>query len=147
MSARSVTVAIIILGVALSVVTPRAAANDDSARTTVASKRHRDSAVLLSAMSDKLHAGENSICVDFQGASDRFPNVDQVIAIEFRLLVGRMEGRPIRAEMSPRGSNQYCGTINLGRQFYNPANYYVFVRYTDALGKKRAIRLFASVKE
>lgn len=65
--------------------------------------------------------------------------------IEFRLLVGRMEGRPIRAEMVSRGVNRYCGTINLGRQFYNPANYYVFIRFTDNSGKKKAIRLHASI--
>ena len=146
MSARSATLVVILCGAVLSGIADRAAA-DEMLGTTVASKRNRDFAVLLSTTSDRLRAGDNPICVEFQGVNNRIPTVDKVLAIEFRQLVGRMEGSPIRAEMSPQRANRYCGTVHLGRQYYNPANYYVFVRYTDTLGKKRVIRLHASIQE
>lgn len=40
----------------------------------------------------------------------------------------------------------YCGDVNLGKQYYVPANYYVLVLSTDADGKKRKERLSLSIR-
>jgi hypothetical protein len=62
------------------------------------------------------------------------------------LLVGRIEERPLTAHLSPNGPDRYCGHIDLGPQYYRPASYFAFVRYTEQTGKKKSTRLSLTVR-
>ncbi|HUE56730.1 MAG TPA: hypothetical protein VMO76_12920, partial [Candidatus Udaeobacter sp.] len=68
------------------------------------------------------------------------------VAAEFSLLVGRIEEKPIVAHLSQKGTGEYCGDIDLGRQYYSPSSYYVFVRYIDPANNKRKKRFFVAVR-
>lgn len=68
------------------------------------------------------------------------------VAAEFALLVGKIEEKAIVAHLSYKGVGEYCGEIDLGRQYYSTSSYYVFVRYIDPAGNKRKKRFFVAVR-
>lgn len=83
-------------------------------------------------------------CSIKQGQTSRwtFENVH----VDFTLLVGRIQEEPIKTELTEDRVGRYCGHVNLGKQYYVPASYYVFVFYTDVAGRKKKERLFLRVK-
>jgi hypothetical protein len=115
-------------------------------RTAIASGRAKDLFIEITNENGRLRAGENDLCITFQktetGAHVEIRNV----AAEFSLLAGRIEEKPIVAHLSHKGTGEYCGEIDLGRQYYSPSSYYVFVRYTDPADNKRKKRFFVAVR-
>ena len=117
-----------------------------AAEEPIASKHTRELDVVLVNNSGVLTAGDNHICVLFTAAgTDRPANV-QDVRMKFTFHIGRNSGEPITAQLSRVEAGRYCGSVDLGRQYYDPANYYVEMRFTDALGKTRKISFWVSVK-
>ena len=113
---------------------------------TVASKRTKDLVITITSTDGRLKGGGNSFCVVFQKRGTQEPvNVGNV-SVDFTLLVGRIQEEPIRVQLTEDHIGHYCGQVNLGKQYYVPASYYSFVRYTGGAGKKRKQRLFLSVR-
>jgi len=113
---------------------------------TVASKRTKDLVITITSADGRLKDGENSFCVVFQkrGTEDL---VDvRNVSVDFTLLVGRIQEKPIKGRLTEHLTGRYCGQVNLGKQFDVPASYYAFVRYTDGAGKRKRQRLFLSVR-
>lgn len=113
---------------------------------TVASKRTKDLTITITSASGRLKGGENSFCVMFQKRETEEPVDVESVNVDFALLVGRIQEKPINAQLTQDRTGRFCGDVNLGKQYYVPASYYAFVRYTDATGKKRKERFFLSIK-
>jgi hypothetical protein len=112
----------------------------------ITSKRARDILISITNADGKLRGGYNDFCILFEDKATREPVNVRDVSVAFSLLVGRIEEEPIKASLAPRRAGRYCGHVNLGNEYYVPASYYVFVRYTDAGQQKRKQRLFLSVK-
>lgn len=113
---------------------------------TIASKRTGSVVIVLTNDTGKLTPGENHFCVLFQGGRPTRAGTIREVSVDFRLLVGRIQEEPITAHLGQNGADRYCGLINLGSQYYRPASYYAFVRYVEATGKKKSMRLLITVK-
>jgi hypothetical protein len=118
----------------------------DLSEKTIASKRVRNVVIEFTNGSGKLTAGENRFCVLFYNLETANSADVQNVRVDFRQQVGKIQEKPITAELTQDGVGRYCGRINLGRQYYSPSNYYVSVRYADATGKKRTVRFYLSVR-
>ena len=114
--------------------------------TTITSKRARDLVITITNADGRLREGDNDFCVLLQKRETREPVDVQNVSVDFTLLVGRIQEEPIKAPLTRDQVGQHCGHVNLGKQYYIPASYYAFVRYTDVNGKKRKERFFLSVK-
>jgi len=112
----------------------------------ITSKLSRGMDVIFTNGSGKLVSGDNSFCVLFQNVGPTTSTDVHNVKVDFRLLVGRIEERPISADLLQDGVGRYCGHVNLGRQYYTPSSYYAFVHYADATGKKRTVRLHFAVR-
>lgn len=112
----------------------------------IASKRTREMIVLLVNDSGKLTAGENSVCVLALSKATQSPVAIQNVSIELTLRVGRNQGQPKTAQLSQERAGRYCGHVDLGQQYYSPANYYTVVWYAETRGRKRKIGFFVTVK-
>ncbi len=112
----------------------------------IATKRTKHVVTTLVNDAGKFKGGVNDFCVLFRDPETKsaldFPSV----RADFRLLVGRIEEVPITAGLSKEEAGRYCGQVDLGRQYYSPSSYYVFVRYITATGKRKSTRLFVSVR-
>jgi hypothetical protein len=102
--------------------------------------------ITITSADGRLRGGENSFCAVFQKRGTNEPVDVQNVSVDFTLLVGRIQEKLIRGQFTEDQMGRYCGQVNLGKQYYVPASYYAFVRYTDEAGKKRKARLFLSVK-
>lgn len=140
-TAASCVFAILVLSATLA----GASTAEDVQDKTIASKRSGNLVVVVTNEAGKLTPGENHFCVLFQSISPSTAIDVREVTVDFRLLVGRIEEAPITAHLNSIGAQRFCGRIDLGRQYYRPSNYYVFVRCLEATGKKRSIRLFVSV--
>jgi hypothetical protein len=116
-----------------------------STQLTVASKRTRNLVITIMSADGRLTGGENSFCVEFRNRATQEPIAVLNVAVDFTLLVGRIQEQPIRVPLVEDQNSQYCGRVNLGKQYYDPASYYIFVHYADSTGKKRKQRLFVSI--
>lgn len=114
--------------------------------TTLSSKRTKDLVIAITSSQGGLKSGENSFCVLFQKTGTDEPVDVRNVRVDFTLLVGRIQEEPIKTELTGDRLGRYCGHVNLGKQYYVPASYYVFVFYTDAAGGKKKERLFLSVR-
>src|SRR4030081_418509 len=117
------------------------AATVDVPDKTIASKRIGSMVVVLANDTGKLIPGENHFCVVFQNSSPPRAADFREVSVDFRLLVGRLQEESIAAHLSQNGPDRYCGRINLAPQYYRPASYYAFVRYTEANREKKSTRL------
>lgn len=118
-----------------------------AAEKPIASKHTKELDVVLANNSGVLTAGDNLICVLFTAAgTDRPANVED-LSMRFTFRVGRNSGEPIPAQLNRIEAGRYCGSVNLGRQYYDPANYYVEMRFSDATQKTRKISFWTSVKK
>lgn len=109
-----------------------------ASETTLASKRTKDLVIALTSSQGGLKRGENSFCVLFQKAGTDEPVDVRNVRVDFTLLVGRIQEEPITTELTGDRAGRYCGHVNLGKQYYVPASYYVLVFYTDAAGRRNA---------
>ena len=117
-----------------------------STERTVISKKVKDMVIAVTNANGRLSGGDNEFCVVFQKREMREPVDVLNVAADFALLVGKIQEEPIKAQLVRERPGRYCGHINLGKQYYVPASYYVFVNYTDTGGQKRKERLFLAVK-
>ena len=141
-TAASCVFAIFVLGATLAA--PSTA--EDVQDKTIASKRSGSLVVVMTNEGGKLTSGENHFCVLFQGRGPSIATEGQEVSVDFILLVGRIQERPLTAHLGPNGVGRSCGDINLGRQFYRPSNYYALVHYVEETGKKKTSRLFVAIK-
>lgn len=116
-----------------------------STEMTVVSNRTKNLVIAITNSDGGLKGGNNRFCVVFQKNGTEESADVQSVSVKFTLRVGKIEEEPITAEISRESPGRYCGHIDLGKQYYDPAGYYVLVRYTDAGGKKKNDRLFLSV--
>jgi hypothetical protein len=114
--------------------------------TILARGRNKDMLITLMNQQGRLIAGNNDLCVEFRKLETREPADVQNLSVDFRLLVGRIQGIPIKAQVARDGVSSHRCHVNLGRQYYKPANYYVFVRYLDLAGRKRKKRFLLTVE-
>src|SRR5689334_1336660 len=112
----------------------------------VASRRTKDLVITITSADGRLKGGENSFCVAFQKRGTDAPVDVQNVSVDFTLLVGRIREKSISSQLTKDQMGLYCGQVDLGKQYYVPASYYAFVRYTDGAGKRRKQRLFLSVR-
>ena len=124
----------------------RASIGTDGQERTIRSTRAGDLLVTLTNESGKFTADVNRFCVLFQSKNASTAIDIHEVSVDFRLLVGRIQERPLTVHLSPNGFDRFCGDINLGRQYYRPANYYVLVHYSQATGKKRTARMSVIVR-
>jgi hypothetical protein len=112
----------------------------------IASKRSKDVVMVLMNENGKFTGGANSLCVEFRNADDGGPVDVRSVSMDFSQLVGRIQQRPIMAQITQDSVGKYRGRVNLGRQYYNPAAYYAVVHYLDLTGKERKVRFLLAVK-
>ena len=101
--------------------------------------------ISLMSKSGKL-AEKGEYCVLFSRTNGGKPTQVQSVFVEVAQQVGKITERPERSSLSLDNLGRYCGEINLGKQYYRPAFYYVEVYYTDRLGKRRKCRFFLTLK-
>jgi hypothetical protein len=75
----------------------------------------------------------------------REPVEVQNVSVDFALLVGRIQEKPIKAHLAREEQGRYCGRVDLGKQYHIPPNYYAFLLYADSAGKKKE-RIFLTVR-
>ena len=111
----------------------------------LASRLQNDLVVVLMNDTGNLTAGGNHLCVVFRKVETGQAVEVQHVVIDFILLVGRIQEKPITIRLTPDGMGYYRGEVDLGRQYYNPASYYGIVYYIDSTGKERKARLHLTV--
>lgn len=141
-SVRSIVLLLLLAGVAL----PSDLLLAQARGKRITSKRANGMTVVLANESGRLVEGKNSICASFQAIEDGRPIDVLNVEIGFTLLVGRNRSSPATAQLIRDAAGQYCGMVDLGRQYYFPANYDVVVRYVDASAKKRQISFGMSLR-
>jgi hypothetical protein len=117
-----------------------------SGEKPIASGRTKGISVVLTNESGKLTNGENAICAVFQDTATSSPANVQDVRLKFTLRVGRISADAIAGQLSRDGQGRYCGHVNLGHRYYDPANYYVEMQYVDTTGKNRKLTFWATVK-
>jgi hypothetical protein len=111
----------------------------------MASKRDHNFYVSLMSKSGK-SAWKDEYCVVFCTSSGGEPTEVGDVLVDFAQQVGRIRESPQEFPFSPNGRGRYCGSVDLGRQYYQPASYHVMVHYTDNSGKRRTCRFFVTIK-
>lgn len=109
-------------------------------------KKTKWAVVILSNDSGRLNAGKNKLCLFFRERHDGSPIEIVDLTLDFRLLVGKLEEQPVRANLTMEQAGQYCGTIDLGQLYYEPSSYYATVHYAEAGGTKRKIAFYVSAR-
>jgi hypothetical protein len=115
-------------------------------QTIMASKRDHNFYVSLMSQSGK-SAWKDEYCVVFSRTSGGEPAEVGDVLVDFAQQVGRIRESPQEFAFSPDGRGRYCGSVDLGQQYYQPASYYVMVHYTDTSGKRRTCRFFLTIKQ
>lgn len=116
------------------------------ANVTVTAKKTKYLLIAIITPDGRMRGGENSFCIVFKSKETQVPAEVHDVKIDFVLLVGKIEEKPIKAEISRSEDGRFCGRVNLGKQYYVPAGYYAFLTYRDANGKRRRQRLFVRVQ-
>jgi len=115
-------------------------------QTLVVSKRTKSSIIAMTTSDGRMHGGKNRFCVVFQ-KTDTKESVDvRNVGVDFTLLVGRIQEAPIKVQLDREQTGNYCGQVDLSKQYYVPASYYAFAHYIDASGKKKRERIFLRVQ-
>ena len=128
-----------------SAMTLAAAQNLHASEMKAASARNHELTISIVNDSGRFFVGNNTFCVVFTSAANAEPVLVKDVGIEFAQQVGRIQERPMRAQIAEGDTGRFCGKVDLGTQYYHPAFYYVFIHYTDANGKRRKSRLSLSV--
>jgi hypothetical protein len=122
---------------------PEAPVESPSLQKTVATKRTRNLTITITNAKGVFNGGENRFCIQFQERPRREPILISNVSVAFRELVGRIEEQPIGAVLGETHNGEYCGHVDLGRQYYDPSSYYLFVRYSHN-GNKISQLLFVT---
>jgi hypothetical protein len=109
----------------------------------VAVKRTRELTITIVNGKGKFTGGENRFCVQFHTRATQEPVSVSNVSAEFRQLVGRIVERPIEAALIEAHRGEYCGQADLGKLYYDPSSYYLFVHYVDN-GRKNSQRVFVT---
>lgn len=112
----------------------------------IARKRTKDVVIVLINEHGTFTGGDNRFCVEFMKAEQGGPVEVRNVSMDFSQLVGRIQERPIMAQITQGSVGRYLGRVNLGRQYFNPAAYYAVLHYLDLAGEKRKVRFLLSVK-
>ena len=129
----------------LSKALPETVSGSCDTRTVVASKIENGLVIALLSATGKLKATDDSLCVVLRKIETGDLVEIQHVSIDFVLLVGRIQERPITVQFTPDGKGYHFGVVDLGRQYYHSASYYAIVRYVDSAGKKRKTRFHLTV--
>ena len=122
-----------------------AAQNLHASEMKAASARNHELTISIVNDSGRFVAGSNTFCVVFTSAANTSPVSVKDVDIEFAQQVGRIQEGPTHAQIKEGNTGRFCGKVDLGTPYYQPAFYYVFIHYTDAHGKRRKFRLSLSV--
>ena len=112
----------------------------------IASKRAKDVVIVLMNQHGVFTGGNNRFCLEFRKAEQGGPVEVRNLSMDFSQLVGRIQERPIMAQIAQGSAGRYLGRVNLGRQYYDPAAHYAVLHYLDLAGEKRKVRFLLSVK-
>lgn len=112
----------------------------------IISKNKDDLSITLTSDAGKFTGGNNSFCAVFRRRSNEELVPVSSLAVEFAQEVGKIREQSIQANMHEEASGRYCGQVNLGKQYYDPAFYYIFVHYAEGSGTKKKCRFFVTVK-
>ena len=114
-------------------------------QTTIASKRNHGFYISLMSKSGEL-AEKDEYCALFSRTIGGEPTHVEGVFVEFAQQVGRIRESATKVTLSLDSWGRYCGKVDLGKQYYQPAFYYVEVHYTDSLRKRRTCRFFLTLK-
>jgi hypothetical protein len=117
-----------------------------AAQTTIASKRNHDFYISLMSKSGEF-AKKDEDCALFSRTKGGNPTQVENVFVDFAQQVGKIRENPKEFHFSLDSLGRYCGRVDLGKQYYRPAFYYVTVHYTDSLGKRRTCRFFLTMKQ
>lgn len=115
-------------------------------KDSVASAHNHNLSISVVNEPEKFVAGNNAFCVVFTKSSSADPASVNNVEIEFAQQVGKIREKPVRAQVTESGLGHFCGNVDLGKQYYDPAFYYVYLHYTDASDRRRKCNLSFSVK-
>lgn len=113
---------------------------------SVASGRNHGLSISIVNDPGEFVPGSNAFCVEFTKAANSEPVLVKDAVVEFAQQVGRIQERPTRAQITGGDIGHFCGKVDLGKQYYQPAFYYVFIHYTDTSGIRRKCRLSSVIK-
>lgn len=112
---------------------------------SIASKHQDDLLISISNQTGNFTGGKNNFCVSFSSLNSEAVSIGHPV-IEFEQQAGKIRERAIPATISPETPGRYCGEVDLGKQHYQPAFYYVYVRYIAPSGKRKKCRFFLKIK-
>jgi hypothetical protein len=115
-------------------------------QTVIASKRNHNFYVSLMSKSGEL-ASKDQYCVVFRRTSGGQPEQVGDVLVDFAQQVGRIRESPQQVPFSLDGSGRYCGSVDLGKQYYQTASYYIMVHYTDNSRKRSTCRFFLTIRQ
>jgi hypothetical protein len=118
----------------------------DKKTDAIVSARNRDLSISVVNDSGEFVSGSNAFCVAFTKAANSYPVSVKDVDVEFAQQVGRIQERPTRAQITESGIGNFCGRVDFGTQYYQPASYYIFVHYTEPSGTRRKCRFFLVIK-
>jgi hypothetical protein len=114
-------------------------------QTTIASKQSHGFDVSLISKSGEL-AAKDEYCALFSTTKGGEPTYVEGVFLEFEQQVGKIRESARKFPLSLDSLGRYCGKVDLGKQYYQPAFYYVEVHYTDSSGKRRTCRFFLTLR-
>jgi len=112
-------------------------------QTTIASKRIHGFDISLMSKSGEL-AAKDEYCASFSASGE--PTDVEGVFLEFAQQVGKIRESGRKFPLALDSLGRYCGTVDLGKQYYHPAFYYVEVHYADSLRKRRTCRFFLTLR-
>jgi hypothetical protein len=114
-------------------------------QATIASKQNHGFYIALMSKSGKL-IQKDEYCVLFSRTKDGEPTHVEGVFLEFAQQVGKIRESARKIPLSMDRLGRYCGIVDLGKQYYQPAFYYVEVHYTDSSRKRRTCRFFLTLR-
>lgn len=110
-------------------------------RASVASGRSHDLSIFIVNDSERFVAGSNSFCVVFTKAANAERASAKDVEVEFAQQVGKIRERLTRARITENDNGHFCGNVDLGTQYYDPAFYTVHVGADGCVGEVAAVQL------
>jgi len=96
--------------------------------------------------SEEFVAGRNSFCVTFAKAANAEGAPVKDVEIDFAQQVGKIRESPIHVQVAETDIGHFCGSVDLGSQYYDPAFYYIYIHYVDTSGRRRKSTLTFSIR-
>lgn len=115
-------------------------------RDSVASAYNHGLSISVVNNSERFVAGRNSFCVTFTKTANAEVAPVKDVEVDFAQQVGKIRERPIHVLVAETDIGRFCGSVDLGRQYYDPAFYYAYIHYVDSSGTRRKSLLSFSIK-